>query len=1115
MNGSFHSIVSKEMLETWYSKPLLVNLLPHLQIAANAYAGQVHKKVYQRSIQDLLSTNFHTDAQMQPVTCNSKVIANGETIRTSSETDGDLSVSLIVLDFDAKTEAGNKWQWSNEDFKICVQSWENHAILGNSLIYKTKHGLRVLIPLFQDFHLTKGLKGRDFLLTYNQVLSQLPKSSFGKFDLACSDVFHTFRLPLVKRDNDFLSSYFYVPEKQYLHHIDPLTAFVDMSYLVSQSQQIKGVSAGLIECFREKGLYKTALNKSINGDIVHSVRCPFNNLHSSNDDKETTASVLFKSDEGGYIFNCKHDSCRTERNKPNALKMYFGEIWAKHVLDNFEFQYDECDPNTLISNIVSVLLSEKEAPFYHRDLKIIRIRYSELADKSVMHEVSIDELASYVSKNCSFYRLKTTKEGLKRVSVPPLANSVFQRYFGDFANALPRLDNITCIPPVNSSFEPLLDKRGYCASQFSWFEPSRHFNPSKLKNINVSVEQAKKSAENLLELFNDFPFAEPSYALLGLAGLFTAAFRKRMDAPAPLFLVSANSKAAGKTTLIKTILAGVFGTANPSIMIPPDKIEEFEKRLDALLYASEDYVLIDNITNSLGSGSLDAILTSNDYSMRVLGESKTVPIKIKSFLAGTGNNLIMRADTDRRVLTVRLVTDLDDPSKRKDFSIRDIVSYAAKKTSDIWYDILAIAQAYQAYADDAYYLEKLSVMGSFEAWCDNVQRPLAWVGDLLGFEKIDIVAMSKEETVSRDNDDLSTLFTCLRKFQNNSGGHAWLSSELHSAIKNKKSDDEHLELICDLLNNGNVLTINPVGIARRLLKYKDKVSEGFKLVVKKGTSNKTFFQLVQIEKRKTVDLSNLPTKFPDMNGTKQVDSKQESKQTINQVESDPFQCGSSVYTEDKKSCIYLAKDNMCSLYTTRCEGNIEPIQIQEPKTTQEPKIIQEPKTTQEPGKSDGSTLFKIEDTDPNLAHYTQELKNRLIDLIKDSKKQTEIADILANEQFQTVGKWSSVKVGKALVYFNISKTLGKPSPIDQKISARGGYDSEWLNGYPTTYETPINSTKEPIGGKTCSHSKSISFKAESLLSQILGVPKISDALKKATTPEDREARYKAESGDRK
>jgi hypothetical protein len=99
-------------------------------------------------------------------------------------------------------------------------------------------------------------------------------------------------------------------------------------------------------------------------------------------------------------------------------------------------------------------------------------------------------------------------------------------------------------------------------------------------------DDAVKARDRLLEVVCDFPFQRPEHKSAWLASVLTPLARFAFEGPAPLFLVEANVRAAGKGLLLNctsSIVTGdVFAVASYT-----NNEEELDKRITALAMAGE------------------------------------------------------------------------------------------------------------------------------------------------------------------------------------------------------------------------------------------------------------------------------------------------------------------------------------------------------------------------------------------------------------------------------------------------------------------------------------------------------------------------------------------------
>ena len=164
----------------------------------------------------------------------------------------------------------------------------------------------------------------------------------------------------------------------------------------------------------------------------------------------------------------------------------------------------------------------------------------------------------------------------------------------------------------------------------------------------------------------DFPFAKPVHRAAWIAFLLTPLAWHAFHGASPLFLIDSNVRGSGKSLLGDAASLIVTGR-EIARMSYPENDEETRKRITSIVLAGDQMVPIDNIAGELGSPSLDAALTGTSWKDRILGRSEIVEMPLKTTWAATGNNVILRADTSRRVCPIRLESNLENPEERQGF----------------------------------------------------------------------------------------------------------------------------------------------------------------------------------------------------------------------------------------------------------------------------------------------------------------------------------------------------------------------------------------------------------------------------------------------------------------
>lgn len=229
----------------------------------------------------------------------------------------------------------------------------------------------------------------------------------------------------------------------------------------------------------------------------------------------------------------------------------------------------------------------------------------------------------------------------------------------------------------------------------------------------------------LLDLVVDVKFESPIHKAAWLAALLTPLARFAFDGPAPLFLFDANIRGAGKGLLCHIIGLIVLGHLMPTSTYTHNS-DELRKQITAAVMAGDPVVLLDNIDGQFGNGSLDRALTSTRWRDRVLGTNNRIDLPLTCVLFGTGNNIVIAADTARRVVHCRLDVLTDKPEDRDGFKYPDLLGHVRANRPQLLSAAMTILRAFLC-ADKPGAAPK-PPMGSFEGWSGLVRKCVVWVG---------------------------------------------------------------------------------------------------------------------------------------------------------------------------------------------------------------------------------------------------------------------------------------------------------------------------------------------------------------------------------------------------
>lgn len=296
------------------------------------------------------------------------------------------------------------------------------------------------------------------------------------------------------------------------------------------------------------------------------------------------------------------------------------------------------------------------------------------------------------------------------------------------------LDGVSETPilrPDGTIFDDPRHDGGYDRETAVLYRPAVRFPKMPARPTKVDAEAA---ASRLFDLVADFPFKSEEHKAAWLALLLTLVGRHAVEGPVPLFLVTANTSAAGKSKLIDLAAVAATGRVSPRTACPArDKDEEMAKIIGASVLAGDRLMMLDNVESGseFGFPSLDAAITAEELKPRILGKSELAEMPHHVTWIATGNNVSTRNDMLRRVVFVRLESLEERPEEREDFKLKrdcacgcmgDIVKHAKGRWPSLFVDAVTILRAHALAGRPATGLKPVD----FPAWCRSVRDAIHW-----------------------------------------------------------------------------------------------------------------------------------------------------------------------------------------------------------------------------------------------------------------------------------------------------------------------------------------------------------------------------------------------------
>jgi hypothetical protein len=207
---------------------------------------------------------------------------------------------------------------------------------------------------------------------------------------------------------------------------------------------------------------------------------------------------------------------------------------------------------------------------------------------------------------------------------------------------------------------------------------------------------------------------------LGL--LLTPLLRELCPPPYKLAAIGAHQPGSGKSLLariMREVHGGVFRAD-----LPPSEEEVGKSIAGILTQTTAPVVQFDNVTGTLRSTILTALLTSAVYSGRILGSTNSVTMTNDRLWTITGNNLALGGDLSRRTIWVTIDPGVPNPEARTDFKL-NLPEYVATHRGEILSDLLILIRGWVLAGSPS---EPASSSDDYANWTQTVRGILVHAG---------------------------------------------------------------------------------------------------------------------------------------------------------------------------------------------------------------------------------------------------------------------------------------------------------------------------------------------------------------------------------------------------
>jgi hypothetical protein len=481
---------------------------------------------------------------------------------------------------------------------------------------------------------------------------------------------------------------------------------------------------------RRPGIF---VGKAADG-VRHHIRCPNEAEHTQAG--EDAATFIANPDSGGdakgFVIHCRHTHC-DGRDRLFFLRRMLDQGWLGIAdLTDRAFLSGDQPPRPLIRFVAGEIpgvvdeaeqaLLQARLDLYQRGAFIVRpgrvlVTVSNGREVSAQRAIEVGDhaIAEAMTQAAAWERFDARADRWVPIDAPPKVAATYRERAGRWR--LPVLAGIITAPTLRPD-GTLLSATGYDAASGLLLDPCGVVFPA----IRASPDQdtARAALAVLADLIKTFPFVDEADLAVALSAILTACIRRSLPT-APLHAFTAPTAGSGKSMLVD--LASVIATGREAGVISQGKTEEeFEKRLGALLLASDQVIAIDNCEAPLGGEFLCSMLTQQVVRARILGRSEAPELPSNAFVTATGNNLVLVGDMTRRAVLCRLDPKHERPELRR-FAVHP-VQVAKANRGRMVAAALTVLRAYQVAGRP----QQADPLGSFEEWSGWVRSALLWLG---------------------------------------------------------------------------------------------------------------------------------------------------------------------------------------------------------------------------------------------------------------------------------------------------------------------------------------------------------------------------------------------------
>ena len=363
----------------------------------------------------------------------------------------------------------------------------------------------------------------------------------------------------------------------------------------------------------------------------------------------------------------------------------------------------------------ALFLANSPPMLFNRAGRVVLLRYGSPEGPPCIEDLGETGARGLLGRTASWFRRKG--DDILEAIFPPKEVSADLLEFPH--KELPLLEAVVSSPSVGPEGE-FLSSPGYHPSARLFYHRGSLAIPP-IRDI-PTPEEIREAREFLLSDFlGDFMFAADADRAAALAALLTPLLRRAFRGPVPLFSSESPVQGSGKGLLVQALAIVSTGREVIPQRLPLEE-EEVAKTLLSEISTGRPIVLLDNADNKgrrcVDSGTLEAVLTSEEWTGRTLGSSVMASYLVRAVFFITGVNLEFARGLIRRRVRIRIDPRSETPWTRTSFKRPGtaLLRWAEENRGSLLAAAFTLIRAYFSLSGDK--RPRGRSLGSYEAWSD-------------------------------------------------------------------------------------------------------------------------------------------------------------------------------------------------------------------------------------------------------------------------------------------------------------------------------------------------------------------------------------------------------------